>query len=105
MEEKINVEKLKLILSKFLKVPDKEKVKLPDVLTQRFLDFFTNLTEDYVIISFLTEKEKRKVKRLTNEGYPPYPGLIAPKKFDKKVAFNVETSKNIMLLNLMLILP
>jgi len=100
MESKVNYDKIRLILSKFFKLTNNEKEKLPSVLSQGFLDFFTYLTEEYVIVSFITEKEGVKVKKLTNEGYPPYPGLIAPKNIKQKVAFNVVTSKNNMFNNI-----
>ena len=50
----------------------------------------------YLLVAFLSEKDRKRIQDLTAQGYPPFPGLIAPSS-NVKANWRLENSKKILI--------
>ena len=81
-------------MGKLLRISPNIQQKFPEILTTKKLDFLVYSTQDYILIAFLSESERRKIDKLIKNNVHPFPALIAPKEYEGAVAFNIQNSKN-----------
>ena len=90
-------DKIKQIVEKRLvRVPTAMRKFLPPILSDPKFSLATVREKAYLLVAFLSEKDRKRIQDLTAQGYPPFPGLIAPSS-NVKANWRLENSKKILI--------
>ena len=89
-------DKIKQIVEKRLvRVPTAMRKFLPPILSDPKFSLATVREKAYLLVAFLSEKDRKRIQDLTAQGYPPFPSLIAPSS-NVKANWRLENSKKII---------
>jgi hypothetical protein len=88
-----------LVEKRLLQNPSELAKFLPSILSDPHITPFTYLTEKYFILALVQRKEKEQLKKLVEQGLPPFPYLIKPEGVSGTSAFGIKNSRNSFITN------
>ena len=90
-------DKIKQIVERRLvRAPLAVKEFLPPILSDPKFWLATVREKAYLLVAFLSEKDRKRIQDLTAQGYHPFPGLIASTP-EIKAALGFENARNILI--------
>ena len=90
-------DKIKQIIERRLvRAPLAVKEFLPPILSDPKFSLATVREKAYLLVAFLSEKDRKRTQDLIAQGYHPFPGLIAPSS-NVKANWRLENSKKILI--------
>ncbi len=98
MDKAILDNKVRELVERRLLENPPELVKfLPPILSVAQVTTFTYLTNEYFILALVKRKEKEQLKKLVEQGLPPFPYLIKPNGAIGTTAFGINNSRNMFI--------